>query len=195
MIICGVDEAGRGPWAGPVVAAAVILPPSGAPYGAADSKALSQAARARLEPLIQVSCVWAIGAASPEEIDALNILKATHLAMRRAVEALATPPHLALVDGNSAPALPCAVRTIVGGDASEPAIACASILAKEHRDRLMITACTMHPGYGFSSHKGYGAPMHAAALARLGPCALHRMSFKPVAAAALRFAAAGDSQA
>jgi ribonuclease HII len=177
------------------VAAAVILPAAGAPPGAADSKALSAAHRARLEPLIKASCFWAIGEASANEIDALNILKATHLAMRRAVDALALPPDLALVDGDRAPALACAVRTIIGGDASEPAIACASILAKEHRDRLMRAAEEAFPGYGFASHKGYGAAAHAAALSRLGPCALHRMSFKPVAAAARRFAAGFDSQA
>jgi ribonuclease HII len=183
MILCGVDEAGRGPWAGPVVAAAVILPPAGAPAGAGDSKTLTAQKRARLETLIQQSCVWAIGEASVEEIDRLNIRQATHLAMRRAVEGLATSPALALVDGNDAPRLPCPVRTIIGGDATEPAIACASILAKEHRDRLMVAACALYPGYGFARHKGYGSPEHQRALAEIGPCPLHRLTFKPVAAA------------
>jgi ribonuclease HII len=195
MIVCGVDEAGRGPWAGPVVAAAVILPPGGAPAGAGDSKALVPAERARLEPLIKASCFWGLGEASVEEIDTLNILRATHLAMQRAVAALRETPDLALVDGNRAPALPCGVRTIIGGDASEPAIACASILAKEHRDRLMIAACAAFPGYGFARHKGYGVAAHAAALSALGPCPLHRMSFKPVAAVAARFAEVSYTQA
>ena len=189
MIVCGVDEAGRGPWAGPVVAAAVILPAQGAPFGVADSKALTAARRAVLEQRIKETCVWAIGEASAAEIDALNIRRATHLAMRRAMEGLSRAPTLALVDGNDAPPLPCTVRTLIGGDALEPAISAASILAKEHRDRLMIAACGAFPGYGFAQHKGYGAPAHAAALAQHGPCPLHRLSFKPVRAAAEAFAA------
>lgn len=180
MAICGVDEAGRGPWAGPVVAAAVLLGPAGAPEGVTDSKALSPARRARLEPLIKACAVWAVAEASVEEIDRLNIREATLLAMRRAVEGLAQAPTLALVDGTAAPPLACQVRCIIKGDASEPAIAAASILAKEHRDRLMRAADARFPEYGFARHKGYGAPFHAEALARLGPCPLHRMSFKPV---------------
>lgn len=184
MIVCGVDEAGRGPWAGPVVAAAVILPSDGAPEGVADSKALTPGRRAALEEAIKACCVWAIGEASPEEIDRLNIRQATHLAMRRAMAGLATAPDLALVDGNDAPKAPCSVRTLIGGDAIEPAISAASILAKEHRDRLMVSLCAAYPGYGFSAHKGYGVPVHAAALRRLGPSPIHRMSFKPVREAA-----------
>lgn len=189
MIVCGVDEAGRGPWAGPVVAAAVILPAEGAPEGVADSKALTAARRAALEEAIKASCLWAIGEASPEEIDRLNIRQATHLAMRRAIAGLSQAPTLALVDGNDAPKAPCAVRTLVGGDSLEPAISAASILAKEHRDRLMVQFCAAHPGYGFASHKGYGVPAHAQALAHLGPSPIHRLSFKPVRAAAEAHAA------
>lgn len=192
MIYCGVDEAGRGPWAGPVVAAAVILPAAGAPLGAADSKTLTAKQRGVLEAAIKASCVWAIGEATAAEIDALNIRRATHLAMRRAVEGLPVRPGKALVDGNDAPALPCPVETIIGGDGLIPAISCASILAKEHRDRIMIAACATYPGYGFAKHKGYGAAAHAAALAALGPCTLHRLSFKPVAAAAAARATAAE---
>jgi len=184
MIVCGVDEAGRGPWAGPVVAAAVILPPEGAPKGVADSKTLTPARRAALETAIKASCVWALGEASALEIDQLNIRQATHLAMRRAIAGLALSPHLALVDGADAPKADCQVRALIGGDALEPAISAASILAKEHRDRLMRGLCEVYPGYGLSAHKGYGVPAHAAALALLGPCPIHRMSFKPVREAA-----------
>lgn len=183
MAICGIDEAGRGPWAGPVVAAAVILPEIGAPEGLADSKALTAKKRALLEAAIKQTCRFGVGLASPEEIDAINIRQATHLAMRRAFEALGAAVELALVDGNDAPKLGCAVRTIVGGDAIEASISAASILAKEHRDRLMIEYCAQFPAYGFARHKGYGAPEHQRALAEHGPCAIHRMSFKPVAAA------------
>jgi ribonuclease HII len=184
MIVCGVDEAGRGPWAGPVVAAAVILPAEGAPSGVADSKVLTPARRSALEQAIKACCVWAIGEASPEEIDQINIRQATHLAMRRAIAGLATPPGLALVDGNDAPKAPCPVRPLIGGDALEPAISAASILAKVYRDRLMVSLCSAYPGYGFAAHKGYGAPAHAAALRELGPSPVHRMSFKPVREAA-----------
>lgn len=190
MLICGIDEAGRGPWAGPVAAAAVILPATGVPEGLNDSKALTAKARARLEALILESCAYGIGFASPEEIDRLNIRQATHLAMRRAVEALPQRPSKAMVDGNDAPPLPCPVETFIGGDALIPAISAASILAKEARDRLMVEACALYPGYGFSSHKGYGAKAHQEALARLGPCPIHRLSFKPVAAALAARAAA-----
>lgn len=186
MLICGIDEAGRGPWAGPVVAAAVVLPPAGAPEGVGDSKALTAKARARLEAEILRTCRVGVGLASPAEIDALNIRRANHLAMARAYEALGLACALARVDGNDAPPLPCAVETLIGGDARDPAIGAASIIAKEHRDRLMIAYCEQFPGYGFSRHKGYGAAAHAEALARLGPCPIHRMSFKPVRAAAAR---------
>ncbi len=177
--VCGVDEAGRGPWAGPVSAAAVIL---GAPIsGLDDSKALSPRRREALEPLIKTQALaWAVGFASPEEIATLNILKATGLAMRRAVEALSLAPAFALVDGNHAFELPCEVRTIIGGDALSASIAAASILAKTARDRLMAEMDHLYPGYGFAAHKGYGVPEHMAALRRLGPCAIHRMSFAPI---------------
>ncbi len=177
--VCGVDEAGRGPWAGPVSAAAVILD---APIpGLDDSKALSARQREDLEPRIKARArAWAVGFASPEEIGRLNILGATGLAMRRAVEALGLLPAFALVDGNYAFVLPCQVRTVVRGDAICASIAAASILAKTARDRLMTEMDALHPGYGFAAHKGYGVPEHAAALERLGPCPIHRMTFAPV---------------
>jgi len=177
--VCGVDEAGRGPWAGPVSAAAVILE---APIrGLDDSKALSARQRENLEPLIKARArAWAVGFASPEEIGHLNILGATGLAMRRAVQALGLLPAFALVDGNYAFALPCPVRPVVRGDSICASIAAASILAKTARDRLMMEMDALHPGYGFAAHKGYGVPEHAAALERLGPCAIHRMSFAPI---------------
>ncbi len=180
MAICGIDEAGRGPWAGPVVAAAVILPAKGRPKGLADSKQLSPEARADLAAAIEAVAIVGVGLASVEEIDALNILRATQLAMRRAVAALAVAPVAALVDGNALPPLPCPAEAIVDGDAHVPAISAASIIAKTRRDALMGELCALYPGYGFSRHKGYGVPEHQAALARLGPCAIHRRSFKPV---------------
>jgi ribonuclease HII len=184
MVECGIDEAGRGPWAGPVVAAAVILPKRGAPKGLADSKVLKPAVRAALELEIRATCVFGLGEASVEEIDRLNIRQATFLAMRRAVEALSVAPMRALVDGHDPPPLACTVACVIGGDATVPAISAASILAKEHRDRLMVEADRLHPGYGFAAHKGYGVPAHAAALTALGPCPIHRRSFRPVALAA-----------
>ena len=187
--VCGVDEAGRGPWAGPVSAAAVILDPDRVPGGINDSKLLSHAARARLEGEIKVSAIaWAVGFASVEEIGALNILQATGLAMRRAVEALAVKPAFALVDGNYAFKLPCPIKTVVKGDATSVSIAAASLLAKTARDRLMAEMDAVYPGYGFAAHKGYGAPAHGEALTRLGPCPIHRMTWAPV-----RLVLAGDS--
>ena len=181
--VCGVDEAGRGPWAGPVSAAAVILNPDDIPAGLNDSKALSAARREALEIEIKARAVaWGVGFASVEEIDALNILHATGLAMRRAVEALAVTPVTALVDGNYRFKLPCAVRPVVGGDGLSLSIAAASILAKTARDRLMIEMDAIHPGYGFAGHKGYGAPVHQAALKTLGPCPAHRRSWAPIRA-------------
>lgn len=180
MAICGVDEAGRGPLAGPVVAAAVILPARGRPKGLGDSKALTEAARVELAAAIRAVGVVGVGIASVEEIDTLNIYVAAHLAMRRAVEALAQPPAAALIDGNALPDLPCPAEAIIDGDAHVPVISAASIIAKTVRDAMMIEACAAHPGYGFAKHKGYGTPDHMAALARLGPCPLHRRSFKPV---------------
>ena len=181
--VCGVDEAGRGPWAGPVSAAAVILNPDDLPPGIDDSKALTEKRRDALEPEIKARAVaWGVGFASVEEIDELNIRHATGLAMRRAVEALTHPPVHALVDGNYRFKLPCAVTPVVGGDALSLSIAAASILAKTARDRLMIEMDAVYPGYGFASHKGYNAPIHQKALQTLGPCPAHRRSWAPIKA-------------
>jgi len=181
-LTCGVDEAGRGPWAGPVTAAAVILDPACPIAGLTDSKKLSEAARDRLAPLIRDRALaWAIAEASPEEIDRLNIREATFLAMSRAIAGLARAPAHILIDGNALPKdLPAPATAIIKGDLTEPAISAASILAKTHRDAQMKAYCAQHPGYGFSQHKGYGTAAHAEALARFGPCALHRRSFAPV---------------
>ncbi|HEY1425616.1 MAG TPA: ribonuclease HII [Caulobacteraceae bacterium] len=179
--VCGVDEAGRGPWAGPVCAAAVILKRRNIPKGVDDSKKLSAGKRATLEVEIKEKAVaWGVGFASVDEIASLNILHATGLAMRRAVEAMAVTPVYALVDGNYRFPLPCEVKTVVGGDAISVSIAAASILAKTARDRLMAEMDDVYPGYGFAGHKGYRAPVHAEALLRLGPCPLHRMGWGPV---------------
>lgn len=181
--VCGVDEAGRGPWAGPVSAAAVILNADDLPSGIDDSKALTEKRRTALELEIKSRAVaWGVGFASVEEIDELNILHATGLAMRRAVEALAHPPAHALVDGNYRFKLPCAVTPVVKGDSLSLSIAAASILAKTARDRLMIEMDTVYPGYGFASHKGYNAPIHQKALQTLGPCPAHRRSWAPIKA-------------
>ena len=181
-LICGIDEAGRGPWAGPVTAGAVILDPAYPIDGLTDSKKLSEKKRLALEPLIKENALaWGIGWASPEEIDELNIRQANHLAMRRAVQAMGHTPSAIIIDGNDVPAdLPCPARAIIKGDLTEPVISAASILAKTARDRLMKELDAAHPGYGFAAHKGYGTKAHSEALARLGPCAIHRMSFKPV---------------
>ena len=183
-IVCGIDEAGRGPLAGPVCAAAVILAARPKIRGLRDSKQLSEAQRDDLAKKIKLRALaWGVGWASAAEIDQLNIRQANFLAMRRAVEAMTImgpAPHLALVDGNDPPPLPCAVRTIIGGDALEPIISAASILAKTARDALMVELCARYPGYGFGKHKGYGVPQHLAALRELGPCPEHRMSFAPV---------------
>jgi ribonuclease HII len=179
--VCGVDEAGRGPWAGPVCAAAVILAPRRAPKGLDDSKKLTAKRRERLEVEIKDRALaWGVGFASVAEIAELNILHATGLAMRRAVEAMGTAPAHALVDGNYAFPLPCPVKTVVGGDGISCSIAAASILAKVARDRLMVELDGLYPGYGFSEHKGYGVPRHAEALLAFGPCAIHRMTWTPV---------------
>ncbi len=181
--VCGVDEAGRGPWAGPVSAAAVILNADDLPSGIDDSKALTEKRRTALEVEIKSRALaWGVGFASVEEIDELNILHATGLAMRRAVEALAHPPVHALVDGNYRFKLPCAVTPVVKGDSLSLSIAAASILAKTARDRLMIEMDTVYPGYGFASHKGYNAPIHQKALQTLGPCPAHRRSWAPIRA-------------
>ena len=180
-IVCGVDEAGRGPLAGPVYAAAVILDAARVPEGIDDSKRLTAIQRERLEIEIKASAIaCAVAFASVEEIDVHNILKATGLAMRRAVEALNPAPLHALVDGNYAFDLPCTVKTVVGGDGLSLSIAAASILAKTARDRLMEEMDDLHPGYGFRAHKGYGAPRHLEALRTLGPCPIHRSTWAPV---------------
>jgi ribonuclease HII len=179
--ICGIDEAGRGPLAGPVVAAAVILDPGRRINGLRDSKQLTAARREQLADRIRVRAVaWAVAEASVEEIDALNILQATLLAMGRAVQGLAITPDYALIDGNQMPRLPMPGRAIVSGDALEPAISAASILAKTARDALMREFDREHPGYGFAQHMGYATPEHLDCLQRLGPCVLHRRSFAPV---------------
>jgi ribonuclease HII len=217
-VIIGVDEAGRGPLAGPVVAAAVLLCDGGI-VGLDDSKRLSERRRIGLEAEIKARCNWAVGLASVEEIDAINILQATMLAMTRAVDALVgklarqidtsrapaqagvladsaalacqssglrrsaegEEPTMVLVDGNRLPKWRYSARAIVGGDALEPCISAASIIAKQHRDRLMCAADADHPGYGWGSNKGYGSAAHLAALRDLGPTPLHRRSFAPVA--------------
>ena len=179
-IVAGVDEVGRGPLAGDVVAAAVILtdPP---PAGVTDSKALSPARREQVADVIRHEAVcWALGRASVEEIDQLNILEASMLAMRRAVEGLAIQPTLVLVDGNRLPRWPYEARAIVKGDLTEPSIGAASILAKVQRDGEMQTLHSQYPGYGFDRHKGYPTQAHLSALSRLGVSAAHRRSFGPV---------------
>jgi len=181
--VCGVDEAGRGPWAGPVSAAAVILKPRTRLAGLDDSKKLNARQRGELEIEIKARAVaFGVGFASVEEIAELNILRATGLAMRRAVEALTISPVFALVDGNYAFELPCPVRTVVGGDGVSASIAAASILAKTARDRVMVELDAVHPGYGFAEHKGYGVPAHQRALKTLGPCAAHRATWAPLRA-------------
>lgn len=178
-MIVGVDEAGRGPLAGPVVAAAVILCDDGID-GLDDSKKLTAKKRAELEVLIKKHCRWAIGIAEVAEIDRINILQATMLAMTRAVDALGCEPTRVLVDGNRLPRWGYHSQAIIGGDALHPCISAASIIAKEHRDRLMRSYDAIHPGYGWASNKGYGSAAHLEALRRLGPTPLHRTSFAPV---------------
>ena len=181
--VCGVDEAGRGPWAGPVSAAAVILHPDDLPEGIDDSKVLTADRREVLEIEIKARAVaWGVGFATVDEIAELNILHATGLAMCRAVEALSVAPVAALVDGNYRFKLPCEVQTVVGGDGLSLSIAAASILAKTARDRLMIEIDAVYPGYGFASHKGYNAPIHQQALRELGPCPEHRRAWAPIKA-------------
>lgn len=183
LLICGVDEAGRGPLAGSVVAAAVILDPERPITGLADSKKLSAKARERLAPQIRERALaWAIGEATAAEIDEINILQATFLAMRRAVAGLSIVPVHALIDGNRVPAgLPCSADAIVKGDAKEPAISAASILAKTYRDAQLLELDRLYPQYGFARHMGYPTAAHLEALQLHGPSPAHRRSFGPVA--------------
>ncbi len=177
-IICGVDEAGRGPLAGPVCAAAVILPPHADIPGLNDSKKLTDKRRRELFPIIKEQAIaYGIGLASHEEIDEINILQATYLAMERALAQLSVKPELALIDGNRAKDFGLPVETIVKGDSRSASIAAASILAKVTRDDLMEAAAEDHPQYQFEIHKGYGTKAHYAALTEHGPSPIHRMSF------------------
>ncbi len=180
--IAGVDEAGRGPWAGPVFAAAVVLDPQNPIAGLQDSKKLSPARRESLCQQIQShSLAFAVAQASEQEVDSYNILQATFLAMQRAVAGLSVQPATVWVDGNQAPALPYPCRTIVKGDAQVACIAAASILAKVYRDAWCVVMDKQYPQYGFAGHKGYGTAAHRQALLTHGPCAVHRRSFAPVA--------------
>ena len=182
-LICGIDEAGRGPLCGNVVAAAVIIDPARPIAGLNDSKKLSERAREALAERIRADALaWAIGEATPAEIDRLNILHATMLAMQRAAANLPTHicPVEARIDGNRCPTLPWPTRAIVKGDATDPAIAAASILAKTTRDAQLLALAAAHPHYGFARHKGYPTAEHLAALRRFGPLPCHRRSFRPV---------------
>jgi ribonuclease HII len=178
--VAGIDEAGRGPWAGPVVAAAVVFPSRSAPEGIADSKTLRPETRERLFDRIIETAIVGIGAASSAEIDRLNVLAATMLAMQRAVGALTPAPAFALVDGNRTPDLEIPVTAVVRGDGRSVSIAAASIIAKVTRDRIMRKLAAIHPGYGWERNAGYGTAEHEAALRRLGPTPHHRNSFAPV---------------
>ncbi len=186
-LVAGLDEVGYGALAGPVAAAAVVLPRERRPSWLADlrdSKLLSAAQRERLAAAILAEAeACAIGYAAPSVIDSLNILRASHLAMGRALAALPVRPAYALIDGARAPAIGCDAKAVVDGDALVCSIAAASIIAKVARDRLMIALGRVYPGYGFAAHKGYGAPSHLQAIWELGPCAMHRRSFAPVRAA------------
>jgi ribonuclease HII len=187
--LAGVDEAGRGPLAGPVVAAAVVFGGEAPPAGLADSKTLAPAARERLAREIRGAALsWAVAWADPAEIDRLNILEASMLAMQRAVLGLGVRPEHVQVDGNRCPRLAhglgCTVEAIVRGDGRIPSISAASILAKVARDAMMVAMDARYPGYGFDRHKGYPTAEHLAALASLGPCPIHRRSFRPVSASA-----------
>jgi ribonuclease HII len=179
--ICGVDEAGRGPWAGPVVAAAVVLDRASVPVGLDDSKRLTRRQREALYDAIRAAAIVGVGIAGVEEIDALDILRANDLAMRRAIAALDPLPAMALIDGNRVPpALPCPARALVGGDRRSLSVAAASIVAKVTRDRIMAELAVAHPGYGWERNQGYGTEEHRAALIRLGVTSHHRRSFRPI---------------
>ncbi|HEY0256961.1 MAG TPA: ribonuclease HII [Candidatus Methylacidiphilales bacterium] len=181
-LVAGVDEVGRGCWAGPVMAAAAILPDGLKHRHLNDSKILIAEYREELSHFLcsHSEVRWAIGIASVEEIEVHNILRASLLAMRRAVEGLSVPPHLCLIDGNQKASLACVEVTVIDGDARCPSIAAASVIAKVARDRLMKEFAVLYPAYGLENHKGYGTPEHARALTLHGPCAIHRRSFRPV---------------
>ena len=181
-VIAGVDEVGRGCWAGPVFAAAAILPDGLRHEHLRDSKKLKAECRAELSAFLCAhgEIHWSIGVATVEEIETHNILRASLLAMRRAVEGLRTQPHLCLIDGNQKAGLACREITIVDGDARCPSIAAASVIAKVARDQAMAELAALYPAYGLENHKGYGTPEHARALALHGPCPIHRQSFRPV---------------
>jgi ribonuclease HII len=188
VLIAGVDEAGRGPLAGPVVAAAVILDPDRRLRGLRDSKVLTPVERERLAVKIRANAIaWAVGFADVGEIDTLNILRASLLAMRRAVHALAVAPTEALVDGNQCPELDCPVYAIVKGDRDIASISAASIIAKTTRDAMLVELDRVYPVYGFAQHKGYSTREHIAALNRHGPCPAHRRFFAPVAQSSFDF--------
>jgi ribonuclease HII len=186
--IAGLDEVGRGPLFGPVVAAAVILPKGCRLPGLTDSKKLSEKHRNRLDPEIRLNAVaWAIAAVDAETIDRINIRQASLLAMRLAVQQLALSPDFLLIDGRDTIDWPCSQQAVIHGDAISLSIAAASVLAKVHRDRLLVELDLQFPGYGLARHKGYCSPQHLAALARLGPTPLHRKSYRPVAQTLLQF--------
>jgi len=188
LLVAGVDEAGRGPLAGPVVAAAVILDPARPIEGLRDSKLLTPQRRGQLAVEIRANAIaWAVGSADVAEIDTLNILWASMLAMRRAIEALPVQPRRALIDGDRCPELSCRARAIVGGDRDVPAISAASIMAKTTRDAMLVDLDRIFPAYGFAQHKGYATPEHLSALDRHGPCAAHRRTFAPVLQSSFEF--------
>lgn len=181
QLIAGVDEVGRGPLAGPVVTAAVILDPDHPVEGLMDSKKLSESRREELSEIIKENCLaWSIGRAEVDEIDDINILQATMLAMQRAVAGLSPMPDHVLIDGNRCPDLPCTAEAIIKGDGTVPAISAASIIAKVTRDREMVELDSQYPGYGLAGHKGYPTKKHIDALIELGVTPIHRRSFAPV---------------
>ena len=176
--VCGVDEAGRGPLAGPVCAAAVILPQGLIIDGANDSKKLSEKKREKLyDVIIEKATAYCVAWASVEEIEEINILNAAMLAMKRAIDGLQIPAEYAIIDGNKTPDISIPCQSIVGGDAKSMSIACASILAKVSRDRLLVKIAEQYPEYGFEKHKGYGTKLHTEAIRKYGPCPIHRMNF------------------
>ena len=188
ILIAGLDEVGRGPMFGPVVAAAVILPQGFRLQGLTDSKLLTEKQRNEFEPVIRLNAVaWAIAAVDAETIDRINIHQASLLAMRRAVEQLSLSPDFLLIDGRATIDWPCPQQAVIHGDRTSLSIAAASVLAKVHRDRLLVELDRQFPGYGLAEHKGYCCPQHIAALARLGPTPLHRKSYRPVAQIRLQF--------